>query len=511
MKKITFLFLFSISSMVFAQEPEMPKEYPFGAPDTEARGVFGDDDRKEVQDAYGYEDFVRATAVMVNKNSFYENKFYAYTLRERLSNSFESDNFDENVKFLDQPALGTCTGFLIAPDILVTAGHCVDNLEDAQKYVWVFDYSEDKINFETESHSLYIPSSKVYEVEKVYDAILDDDTEQDYAVLKLNKASSRAPYRFRTSGEIGLSTVVNTIGSPTGLPLKFSGKAVVVENDNEKWFKTNIDAFPGNSGGPVFDKNGFLEGILVRGATQYDYARDTYTGDYRYDTICNCVKTVKFNSTYLNAGCQISKISDIPYSLKILAIYENLRYAIEQNMDDRFDQWKTYKWIFSKKYSPENKKHLLNIAVDKHYNYAITTILSEVKDELTESENRNLLYSAYVENDYNLMQIFLNNDIYPDVKGSASKTILQMTVEDKNLKMMKLLVDYGADVNVTNGVKNNLLHVAASLGDIDICNYLIGKGVSLDAENYDGDKPEKVAKNAGYKELYKYLKDARKS
>ncbi|MCB0744560.1 MAG: hypothetical protein KDC67_11695, partial [Ignavibacteriae bacterium] len=58
---------------LFAQEPE-PFEYPFAAPGTDTRGVFGEDNRKEVKDAEGFQDFVRATAVMVSKDAMYDNK-----------------------------------------------------------------------------------------------------------------------------------------------------------------------------------------------------------------------------------------------------------------------------------------------------------------------------------------------------------------------------------------------------------------------------------------------------
>ena len=105
-------------------------EYPFGEPGIEVtRGVFGSDDRKEVKDAYGYQDFVRATAVMISKENIYNEEFYAWSLRDLLKRKFGKDRFSNDVKFLDQPTVGSCTGFLIAPDIMVTAGHCINSME----------------------------------------------------------------------------------------------------------------------------------------------------------------------------------------------------------------------------------------------------------------------------------------------------------------------------------------------------------------------------------------------
>ncbi|PTM00916.1 MAG: hypothetical protein DA407_16075, partial [Bacteroidetes bacterium] len=145
MKNYIIILLLSIFTLnLTAQEKSKNKEleYPFAAPGTEVtRGVFGADDRLEVKDAEGYEDFVRATAVMISKTRIYDNEFYAWSLRDLLIQQFEVDRFDENVKFLDQPTVGSCTGFLIAPDIMVTAGHCINSMEDANEYVWVFDYT----------------------------------------------------------------------------------------------------------------------------------------------------------------------------------------------------------------------------------------------------------------------------------------------------------------------------------------------------------------------------------
>ena len=494
---------------LFAQEPE-PFEYPFAAPGTDTRGVFGEDNRKEVKDAEGFQDFVRATAVMVSKDAMYDNKFYSYTLRERLSKIFGTDKFGSDVRFLDQPALANCTGFLIAPDILVTAGHCVDDLADAQGKYWVFDYTND-LYFNPTDHSINVKPTDVYEVAEVYSTILDDELDKDYAVIRLNRKSERAPYRFRTSGKVSNFTSVNTIGSPTGLPLKFSGNATVVDNSPENWFKTNIDAFPGNSGGPVFDQNGFLEGILVRGAIEYDYSRGEYTGDYIYDSSCDCIKTVAFENTLFNAGCQIHKITDIPYNLKILAIYENLKYAIENKLDQRFDQWNSYSWIYSSKYAPADKESLLLLAAKNGYQYAVENIFGVVKDELKEQDNRALLDAAYSKGNYTLLQYFLDQGIYPDVKGTTYQTLLQESLKKGDLQAAKLLVDAGADVQLKDAYGNSLLHSAAASGNERVASFLISKGLSLTEKNNDGQTPEKVAKKAGFKDLSKYLKKERKA
>ena len=45
----------------------------------------------------------------------------------------------KNEKFLNQPSGANCTGFLIAEDKLLTAGHCVSFDSDCEEFYWVFD------------------------------------------------------------------------------------------------------------------------------------------------------------------------------------------------------------------------------------------------------------------------------------------------------------------------------------------------------------------------------------
>ena len=130
-----------------------------------------------------YEDFVRATAVMIHKESINNDEFYSWSLREKIQNKYGKDiEISEEVRFLDQPAIGSCTGFLIAPDILVTAGHCINSLEEANQFVWVFDYTSESefIN----NRKLQFKKENIYEVAQVITSILDDN--DDYAVLKLS-------------------------------------------------------------------------------------------------------------------------------------------------------------------------------------------------------------------------------------------------------------------------------------------------------------------------------------
>ncbi len=485
MKKITLLLGIILCSLSnYSQNQEI--DYPFAAPGSKvSRGVFGTDGRIEVKDAEGYQDFVRATAVMINKDNIYNNEFYSWSLRERLSKQFGTNNFSEDVKFLDQPAIGSCTGFLIAPDVLVTAGHCINSMEDANKYVWVFDYTSES-DF-IDGRRLQFNPENIFEVESIITSDLNDQTKDDYAVLKLKRKSTRAPYRFRTSGSVNIGGPINTIGAPTGLPLKFSTDAVVVANSANNWFKSNIDSFPGNSGGPVFDQNGFIEGILVRGAVQLSSGR--YTGDYKYDSSCDCIKTVQWDYVDYTAGCQSHKITSVPGEALINAIYENLKYAIENNLNNRFNSWSIYQWVFSGEYT-KSQERLESIALKSRNSYALNKILKTTAEENISDEFARELIDMTLDMNYNEgLETLLKNNILADAGANKNNTALHIAATKQLNNRANLLIKYGADVDAQDGNKSTPLSLSINLKNYELVKLLLENDADIEKRTSEGFTP----------------------
>ena len=502
---LIFVCLFSIQS--YSQDSiQLPADYPFGEPGITTRGTFGKDDRKEVKDAEGYEDFVRATAVMVPKEAIKNDRIYGYDLQELLENKFQISKFHKNVKFLNQPTVANCTGFLIAPDIMVTAGHCITTMEEADQYVWLFDYTNE-LYYNSFNRYITVDTQNIYEVKEILSAEFESEGDVDYAVLRLDRKSNRRPYRFRTSGKVSNGSAINTIGSPTGLPLKFSTNAVVTDNSPSNWFKSNIDSFPGNSGGPVFDKNGFIEGILVRGAVHY--SNGSYSGDYAYDKECDCIKTVNWQSVENTAGCQAYKVSMLPKNVLVEAIYENLEYAIENNLDERFDDWDDYDWIFSHKII-EERSPLEERAIILKNSKALERIMDYKADELSDHQARRLIEGAAWRNDTSTLKVLLEAGLYPDAGMDSEETVLQMSVRQNSLEAVEALISYGANINVKDSKDNSLLHFSAERGNTEMTKLLLKNGVSAKLKNHEGEYPDKVAKNEGYKDLGRYLKKVRR-
>ena len=170
-------------------------------------------------------------------------------------------------RFSNQLAVGTCSGFLIAPDILVTAGHCINDVSNCEQSYWVFDYA----NIHNEVTKFELTADQVFSCKEIIAREKDTGSMNDYAVVRLNRpVPNRTPLKFRTEGKISDSATVAVLGYPSGLPLKITSNAVIRDNKDPIFFRTNADTYGGNSGSAVVDMaTGLVEGILVRGDTDY--------------------------------------------------------------------------------------------------------------------------------------------------------------------------------------------------------------------------------------------------
>jgi V8-like Glu-specific endopeptidase len=262
MKKPVLLFCAVILSMTASHAAQAPKI------------IYGNDDRyesEEYPDAL-FRDLAKSTAGMVRNSSLTEERgsiltdnseptgmftFNNYRTLERTMNTCSTERFSKQV------TLPRCSGFLVAPDVLVTAGHCVTNQYDCQNYSWVFDYVKG-----TEK----ISKKNVYKCKKIISRkqTMGIFATKDYAVIKLDRiAENRTPLKFRKKGSVKTGDELVVIGHPSGLPLKIADGAEVTK---KRWnfFYANLDTYGGNSGSAVFNrKTGEVEGILIQGATDY--------------------------------------------------------------------------------------------------------------------------------------------------------------------------------------------------------------------------------------------------
>lgn len=514
MKQVTLTFLLLCGFLaldLYAQKPDTTviPSYPFGEKGTAGRGFYGVDNRQDVTEAKGYEELVDATIVMVPKSQVKGDRIYTYSLKEKLKNRFGVSNFDPNVKFLDQPTCGMCTGFLIAQDMVVTAGHCAEIANACEDYVWVLDYTNKLKHIDNQDYVIVDPND-IYTCEQMLDWELDDASGLDYAFLRLDRKTNREPYRFRTGGEIEFWQDVYMIGAPSGLPLKLADNAYVTGTIDDYFFRTSLDAFPGNSGGPVFDEGGWIEGILVRGDVISDY-NNKATGDYMYDASCNCIKTVNFASTYGREGAHVQRIDWSNYDLLKQAIYENLEHAIVTKNDESLNRWLVYTWMVESDFTVSTGRLDLLAAQTNNLN-ALKAVMDLCKERnSTDAQGKNLIYLAAENNNANMVNYLLEHGVNPNKEDVNGISPLYVAARDNNLSIAYILLDYASPELVNKQVNGgNLLHMAAARGDLDFATRLLKSGADIFATNANGYDAYKVAKKAKQKAMKKFLKKEKK-
>ena len=256
--------------------------------------VYGDDDRQEVDLVANetYKNWAKSVAGMVPHTSINADlTINSGTLGDDLQ-------LCATERFFSQQNPMLCTGFLVGDDVLVTAGHCIENISDCAKSAWVFEYKN------TTTH---LNSDNIYECREIISRKFHPEG-LDYSVIRLDrKVVDRTPLKFRRSGKMNDGSNLVVIGHPSGLPLKVASGAYARDNSPNDYFVTNLDTFGGNSGSPVFNESTKeVEGILVRGET-----------DYTYDVSNSCYKTNKCPMS----GCRgedatrITQVTGLPVDL----------------------------------------------------------------------------------------------------------------------------------------------------------------------------------------------------
>jgi hypothetical protein len=245
--------------------------------------VYGADDRRdlyEVEDAAVVEAW-ESTVAIVRTEDLVDDGDGMYSLPGApLSGAYP---LCASERFLDQPVPAICSGFLVAPDLVATAGHCVVGLLECTETAFVFGFRM----LGPGRPILKFPKSQVYFCGGIA-GIHETDEVDDWVVLRLDReVPDHAPLAIRRSGKVSNSQGLIVIGHPLGLPAKVAGGARVRENAEPGFFRSNLDTYAGNSGSAVLDAETLLvEGILVSGEEDFVESGDCLVTNRCEDTGC---------------------------------------------------------------------------------------------------------------------------------------------------------------------------------------------------------------------------------
>ena len=218
--------------------------------------------------------------------------------------------------FRTQPDASQCSATLIDDDLVLTAGHCVEDITTCRGYRYVFGYYMTHAD-----EAISIPVGDIYNCRRVVAQHLDNAI--DFAIVQLDRPvdSSKVPAHVRRDhAALSQSEPVTMIGFPNGLPGKIAENAIVNDPriDSLDYFEATVDAFGGNSGSGIFDSSHNVVGVLVRGLDDYvargscdivnDLSDDAGVGDQTED----CTYSFQAIEALCNAGWPSARLCDTP-------------------------------------------------------------------------------------------------------------------------------------------------------------------------------------------------------
>lgn len=264
MKWILTLYLFASCSPMKSNSPSKLKGL---GPEV----IYGKDNRK---DFYQIEDenwqhLALSTAALTDFRDLQENPAHPQEYLLKTKTYGQRFHLCEDEKFAEQPTVSFCSGFLVGPQTLVTAGHCLRNEFNCETVRFVFGYKMDS----AQSGEPAIPKENIFSCSQLIHSETNALSGRDFAIVRLDReVESFDPLPLRSGGELSVEDELTVIGYPSGLPMKWADQGVLRDNQNPNYVVTNLDTYGGNSGSAVFNSQSrLIEGILVRGETDFVY------------------------------------------------------------------------------------------------------------------------------------------------------------------------------------------------------------------------------------------------
>lgn len=235
------------------------------------RSIYGEDDRRELQDpsiAPSWQSKARSTGLVLYKTSLnISAEGQSYSLKTDTLGS--KNNLCSSEPFAAQPAVGHCSAFLVGPDVMVTAGHCVDTEALCADVAVVFDYFLDGEG----RAPVALGEDQLYFCKEVLYSDRNSAPLPDFSIFTLDRpVQDRPALAIDENAELASATSLTVIGHPLGLPTKVVETPMAIRAvDGEFSVVAALDTYRGNSGSPVFaSDSGALLGVLIRGERDFE-------------------------------------------------------------------------------------------------------------------------------------------------------------------------------------------------------------------------------------------------
>lgn len=171
-------------------------------------------------------------------------------------------------RFANELSVFTCTAFLVKPDVVATAGHCLNGQIPWQKMSFLFG-AQMGMGHSYLKNDLYFAKNLMAYVYRPKDNI-------DYALIQLDRqVQGRLPLAISRTSSLKINSPLIMIGHGLGLKATASVNARL-SNFGENSFQSNLDSFTGHSGAPVFNQQtGMVEGLHILGqeGLEFDSSR----------------------------------------------------------------------------------------------------------------------------------------------------------------------------------------------------------------------------------------------
>jgi V8-like Glu-specific endopeptidase len=240
------------------------------------RVIYGVDNRIDVyqESDQSWKDLAASTVAIMDDSSL---KITGTNYTVSGSSLGASQGVCKTEPFYEQQTAAFCSGSLIAPDIIMSAGHCVRTQSACEGIKFVFNYAYRAKGVAPTT----VSQDDVYSCKELIHSELNSTTSSDFSLVRLDrKVIGHAPLTVRQKDQVTVGNDLTVIGHPSRLPTKISDGAKVRDTTAKTFFVANLDTYGGNSGSAVFNSStGVVEGILVRGATDYVYKNGCYVSN----------------------------------------------------------------------------------------------------------------------------------------------------------------------------------------------------------------------------------------